>query len=104
MAIPNPFHAAAFHLVLEKFKASLTDKEKDRFGVTTLDDLHIALETIQRKQVSERRLRGMERLEVFLEGMKEYDKVIQVFVNSTPLLAFIWVRRFFSRRKNMCIC
>lgn len=92
MAVPTPVYANSFHLALSEFKTKLTNHEKSHFQVTTLQDLHVAIETIQRKHASEKRLRGMQRLEVFLEGMKEYDKVIQVFVNSTPLLAFIWVR------------
>jgi hypothetical protein len=91
MPLPNPLHANSFNLVLGEFKTRLTDQEKSTFQVTTLKDLHITIETIQRQQASDKRLRGMQRLEVFLEGMKEYDKVIQVFVNSTPLLAFVWV-------------
>lgn len=76
---------------MEKFKASLTDKEKTQFKVTTLHDLHIAIESIQKRQATDRRLQGMQRLELFLEGMKEYDKVIQVFLNSSQILAFVWV-------------
>ena len=92
MALPLQLQfQTPFQLVLEKFKASLTDSEKSQFQLTTLHDLHVAIEEIQRKQASEKRLQGMQRLEVFLEGMKEYDKVIQVFVNSTQILAFIWV-------------
>ena len=83
--------ATSFYLVVENFKASLTDKEKAQFAVTSLHDLHLAIESIQKKQASEKRLRGMHRLEAFLEGMKEYDKVIQVFVNTSSLLAFVWV-------------
>lgn len=92
MANQTQVQATSFQLVLERFKASLTDKEKSQFGATTLHDLHIAIETIQKQQASEKRLQGMHRLEVFLEGMKEYDKVIQVFLNSGMMLAFVWVR------------
>jgi len=88
--VPN-IQATAFYLVMEKFKASLTDKEKTEFKVTTLRDLHITIESIQKRQATDRRLQGMQRLELFLEGMNEYDKVIQIFVNSSQILAFVWV-------------
>ncbi|KAI2484338.1 hypothetical protein Ptr902_03278 [Pyrenophora tritici-repentis] len=84
--------ATAFHLVLEKFKASLSDKEKKQFAATTIDDLNAAIETIQQKQQSEKKLRAMSQLERFLEGMKEYDKVLSVFLNTSTILAFVWVR------------
>ncbi|KAI1682859.1 hypothetical protein KJE20_07591 [Pyrenophora tritici-repentis] len=83
--------ATAFHLVLEKFKASLSDKEKKQFAATTIDDLSAAIETIQQKQQSEKKLRAMSQLERFLEGMKEYDKVLSVFLNTSTILAFVWV-------------
>ncbi|USP81220.1 hypothetical protein yc1106_08494 [Curvularia clavata] len=79
-----------FQRVLEEFKLSLSEEEKRQFTVTTLDDLHMAIETIQRKQQSDKRLRAMSKLELFLEGMKEYDKVVSVFLNTGPILAFVW--------------
>jgi hypothetical protein len=33
----------------------------------------------------------MSKLERFLEGMKEYDKVVSVFLNTSAILAFVWV-------------
>jgi hypothetical protein len=83
--------ATAFQLVLEKFKLQLSDKEKRQFAATTIDDLHVAIETIQRKQLSDKKLRAMSKLERFLEGMKEYDKVVSVFLNTSAILAFVWV-------------
>lgn len=83
--------ATAFHLVLEKFKAGLSDKEKNQFATTTIQDLNVAIEAIQRKLQSEKKLRAMSQLERFLEGMKEYDKVLSVFLNTSTILAFIWV-------------
>jgi hypothetical protein len=84
--------ATAFQLVLERFKLQLSDKEKRQFAATTIDDLNVAIETIQRKQLSEKKLRAMSKLERFLEGMQEYDKVVSVFLNTSAILAFVWVR------------
>lgn len=85
-------NSTTFHLVLEKFKSGLSEKEKRQFATTTLDDVHAAIEKIQRKQQSEKRLRAMSKLELFLEGMKEYEKVVSVFLNTSAILAFVWVR------------
>ncbi|PVH98773.1 hypothetical protein DM02DRAFT_673149 [Periconia macrospinosa] len=79
-----------FDRVLEKFLASLTAKEKTEFGSTTLYELQLAMARIQRQQTSRSKQRGMRRLEGFLEAMKEFDKVIQVFVNTSEILAFVW--------------
>ncbi|KAF2036244.1 hypothetical protein EK21DRAFT_52772 [Setomelanomma holmii] len=90
MAAQPHVQAETFKLVLEKFKASLSASERRRFGATTLQDLEIELQTIQLKQTSERKARAMSRLGRFLEGMKEYDKLVAVFLNTSQLLAFIW--------------
>jgi len=94
MATQPPVQAIVFQLGLQKFKASLSDKERREFGVTTLQDLKIAIETIQQKQKSERKLRAMSKLGRFLEGMKEYDKIVAVFLNTSVILAFVWVSAY----------
>jgi tetratricopeptide (TPR) repeat protein len=90
MANVAPLHSVSFHLALESFKKSLSPKEKSEFGGTTFNDLQDAVRTIQNRQSSTKKLQSMRRLEGFLEAMKEYDKVIQVFVNTSTMLAFVW--------------
>jgi hypothetical protein len=92
MATQPQIQATVFQLGLQKFKASLSDKEKREFGVTTLQDLNLAIEIIQQKQKSDRKLRAMSKLGRFLEGMQEYDKIVAVFLNTSEILAFVWVR------------
>lgn len=92
MATQANAQVTAFHLAVQKFTANLSPEEKKRFGATTLHDLHVAIEAIQQKQNSKNNLRAMIRLEKFLEGMNEYDKVVSVFLNTTPILAYVWVR------------
>lgn len=82
-----------FTSVMDDFKSRLTDEERRSFAMTKLEDLEIAIASIQRKQATQKRLQGLRRLEVFLEGMKEYDKLISVFLNSSPILAFVWVSK-----------
>lgn len=79
-----------FDVVLEKFLLDLTDREKTEFESTTFGDLEHAMANIQRKHSSQKKQQGMRRLEGFLEGMKEFDKIIQVFVNTSEVLAFVW--------------
>jgi len=83
--------AISFSLILDRFKAKLTDDEKADFQFTTLEGLRRELKKIQNKHVSERRQMWMGRLNRFLEAMGEYDEVIKVFVNSSQYLAFVWV-------------
>jgi len=90
-SIPATQLAISFSLILERFKAQLSAHEKADFQFTTLEDLRRELKKIQNKHVSERKQMWMGRLNRFLEAMGEYDKVIQVFVNPSQYLAFVWV-------------
>jgi hypothetical protein len=34
----------------------------------------------------------MRKLEAFLEAMDQFGQVVEVFLNSTPFLCYVWVR------------
>lgn len=87
----SSLQAHNFDLVLSKFKSSLAPEELPAFEFTTLPELYTEMRTIERKHASERRLKAMKRLDKFLEGMQDYDKTIQVFVNSSAYVGFVWV-------------
>ncbi|KAF4976357.1 hypothetical protein FZEAL_6955 [Fusarium zealandicum] len=81
-----------FQNVLKTFKsnANLTAEEDTSFQFTSLDDVLKMLTTIQAKQSKTKRLVFMKRIDPFLKNMTEYGKVIEVFVNSSEILAFVW--------------
>jgi len=80
-----------FHKVLEQFKASISDNDREEFQFVTLDDLQAVIASIQEKQASEKKMRNLARLEKFLEAMDEYGKVIEIFLNNSQFIAFVWV-------------
>ncbi|XDG08069.1 hypothetical protein ABKA04_007684 [Annulohypoxylon sp. FPYF3050] len=81
-----------FEQVVRDFKlnANLTQNELQDFQFTKLEDVQKAMVDLQKKQSEDKRLRYMKRLEPFLETMSEYGKVIEVFVNASEILAFVW--------------
>ncbi|KAI2633104.1 hypothetical protein GGS26DRAFT_555304 [Hypomontagnella submonticulosa] len=81
-----------FLAALDRFKrsADLTKKEEDDFRMTSLEDLRDCVRTIQRDQEQSRKMMYMKRLEPFLETMQQYGKVLDVFVNTSEIVAFIW--------------
>lgn len=83
--------SSVFQHVLTTFKAKVDPKLASEFEMTTLPDLKSSLSSIQRKHTSERRVRNMGRLSRFLDAMDQYGKVIEVFLNVTDVLAFVWV-------------
>ncbi|KAI1769276.1 hypothetical protein GGR53DRAFT_473750 [Hypoxylon sp. FL1150] len=81
-----------FLAALDNFKATagLTNTEKTDFQMTSLEELKNCIQTIQRDQEKKKGLMYMKRLDPFLHSMEQYGKVIDVFVNSSDLLGFIW--------------
>lgn len=81
----------AFETALQRFKIGLTDADIDNFQFTSLQELKTTICDLQAKQASTRTAKNMARLKVFLEGMEQYGKVIEVFLNASGYVAFIWV-------------
>jgi hypothetical protein len=87
-----------FRRSLERFKIGLNTLEKEDFALTTLDDVHDAIDNIQKMHGSERKMQNMARLQGFLEGMEQYGSLIEVFLNVSVFVAFVWVGL------NSCYC
>lgn len=85
-----PAATAHFDQVLSEFKAELSQHEVDDFSYTTAADLKEAIHQLQEEQASKKRMQNLRRLNAFVEAMDQYDKVIQVFLNATQYLGFIW--------------
>jgi molecular chaperone GrpE (heat shock protein) len=79
-----------FQVILAEFKKSLPPKELENFQVTTLADVRESIIRIQRDQEELKRMMNMTRLESFLEAMEQFGKVIEVFVNASNFVAFVW--------------
>ena len=77
--------------LLAHFKDGLTKDEQDEIENVSLGDLHETIKKIQEKQRSTRSYRNLKRIEPFVTGMTEYGKVIAVFANAVPIVAFVWV-------------
>ena len=83
--------SSQFNQALEEFKAELSQHEIDDFGFATAEDLKKSILQLQERQKSEKRMRNLHRLTAFVEAMEQFDKVVQVFLNATDYLAFVWV-------------
>lgn len=92
---------SAFRRALERFKAHLSPAERDEFGVVSLEDVQNTIAHIQQTQGSERTMRNFTRIKGFLEAMEQYGKVVEVFVNVSDIIAFVWVGgQFLSTNKS----
>jgi hypothetical protein len=79
-----------FQTILSSFKKRLTNKEQDDFRFTTLEDVRTEMARIQAEQANRKEMMNMPRMESFLEAMDQFGKVIEVFLNTSEFVAFIW--------------
>jgi hypothetical protein len=79
-----------FERELKSFKARLTQSEQSTFTDTTIDDLHLTVASIQKTQISERTNKNITRLRTFLEAIESLSKILDLFVNISDFVAFVW--------------
>ena len=79
-----------FRTALANFSSHLTLEQRQDFQFTTLDDVQKAILTIQAQQAKRNEMMNMPRIQSFLEAMESFGKVVEVFMNSSEFLPFIW--------------
>jgi hypothetical protein len=82
----------SFQAVLSSFKRRLTQKELDDFKGATLEDVRLEIARIRADQASRKEMMNMPRIQSFLEAMDQFGKVIEVFLNSSEFVPFIWAQ------------
>lgn len=80
----------AFEVALKEFRDSVPDKDLARFKNTTKNDLYGEINRIQKDQDSRRELMHLSRIQSCLEAMTQFGKVIEIFVNVSDVVAFVW--------------
>ena len=91
MANAQVVQISVFQQALDEFRKSLTEDDQNQIMYTTLEDLQRCVLDIQDRHNTARRSRNMGRLKPFLEAMEQYGKVIEVFLNASQILCFVWV-------------
>ena len=92
MSSIQPTHQLAetvFNDALQRFKQKYCrGLKEDHFNFTKLSDLDATIyEILQRPKSWNIR----ERLAGFLEGVEQYEKLVEIFLNASGILAFVWV-------------
>jgi len=81
----------SFENALIRFRKSLTENQRRDFAPCTLKDVETAIEDIQVRLGSQRRLRNMKKIAKFIEGMAQLGQVVEVFLNVESAVSFVWV-------------
>ncbi|KAI0530450.1 WD40 repeat-like protein [Xylaria digitata] len=80
----------AFQQALKRFKNTLHPSLANEFSICTLQDVRDICRDIQTTHGQEGKLRYMRRLEGFIEAMEQFGKVIELFVNVSEVVCFVW--------------
>jgi hypothetical protein len=80
----------AIDVALSDFRRRLTSKEHAEFQATTLKDVRETIVRIQNDQDNTKSMRNMARIHSFLEAMQQFSKTIEVFLNVSNVVAFVW--------------
>lgn len=94
-AQPSPWLDEIFASAKEKFKQRLDDpKVYDEISkMTSIDDIYNESHALQDAQERSKTLRALKRIQPFLDALKDYSGVVEVFVQARPdILSLIWVR------------
>jgi hypothetical protein len=83
---------SAFQEALDEFRKTLTPKDRVQMQSTTLESLQRCVLDIQQEQIKGRTCGNINRLKPFLDAMSQYEKVIEVYLNASEILCFVWVR------------
>lgn len=89
----------SFKNVLERFRDSLTEEQKQHFSAISFQDVESEIQNIQCRYGSEKKLRNLKRMSKFLEAMKQVEQVVKVFLNVHEVVAFVWVSGHDSSRE-----
>lgn len=81
---------ANFQQALAKFKKRLTKEEEEDFKFTSLEDVVVEVNNIQTRQGQRKEMMNLPRIKRFLEAMAQYEKIIEVFLNASEMLCFVW--------------
>ena len=93
MVLSDELTRAAFENAIRDFKASLGDEElcKDISKMKSIEDVYDATDVLQKEQAGKGLLRHLAKIQPYLEGLRSYASVIEVFVQSKPdILSLIW--------------
>jgi hypothetical protein len=90
--LSSPFDAA-FKSAIQDFRSKLKNENlyHQILQTASVDQVYHLTDELQEEQARTGRLRHLSKIEPFLEGLKSYASVIEVFVQAKPdVLALIW--------------
>ncbi|KAM0806795.1 putative NACHT domain-containing protein [Seiridium cardinale] len=75
---------------IDRFRRGLTPDQLHQFAASSVDDVVNKIEEIQLQHGSQKKLRNLSRLSKFIEALTEIEKLVQIFLNVSEVVAFVW--------------
>ncbi|KAF2114940.1 C2H2 domain-containing protein [Lophiotrema nucula] len=89
--LQSEYHPSqAFMAAYTKFRARLTGDQLQKFQDTTFDNLCHEIGRIQVEQENHKRMMNLSRIQSCLEALDQFGKVIEIFLNVSDAVAFVW--------------
>ncbi|KAJ4353923.1 uncharacterized protein N0V89_005654 [Didymosphaeria variabile] len=86
----NATGSDALDAAVRKFKARLTGTDLTAFRSTTYEELCREILRIQYEQEQTKSMVNLGRIQSFLEAMDQFSKTIEIFLNVSDMVAFVW--------------
>lgn len=80
-----------FEQALSDFQKGLSNKELVQFQCIEFKDVEDIVKSIERDQKKKKKMQNIARIKPFLHAMRQYGKIVEVFLNTSNIIAFIWV-------------
>jgi hypothetical protein len=80
----------ALNKALQSFRKRLTLEEIAKYRITTYDELCADISQLQCEQENRKEMMNLSRIQAFLEGMQQLGKTIEIFLNVSDVVAFVW--------------
>jgi hypothetical protein len=93
MSTPSDPIQKVFENTIRDFRANLKNDDlyNEILKTTTIDEVYDATDKLQEEQAKRGQLRHLSKIEPYLEGLRNYTSVIEVFMQAKPdILALIW--------------
>ena len=80
-----------FEDALSDFKKGLSRRELAQFQLVDFKDVEETIRDIEHNQKMKKKMQNIARIKPFLDGMRQYGKIIEVFLNTSSIMTYIWV-------------
>jgi hypothetical protein len=90
LAAPVQPGSDALRMAVSRFRARLKGDELTGFKDTTYEQLCGEIMRIQSEQERNKKMINLSRIQSWLEAMQQFSKTIEVFLNVSDAVAFVW--------------